>query len=144
MHTDDNSGRQQFVRPPDSTATSLAVGRRLGILLLLQLAAGLTLPFIFAKAVTLGSPAFLKAMAMQSFQIRVAVLLSFLGAALTVYLGVTAFPEFWRRSREAALLILTVCAISCTLDIVQAGNILSMLALSNRVTAAGGDVNRRL
>ncbi|GAB3303932.1 hypothetical protein GCM10027511_16570 [Hymenobacter humi] len=104
---------------------------------MLQLAAALTLPFILAKSLTAGSPAFLTAVAKDSFQVRSAVLLSFVGSALTVYLGVTAFPVLRRYSHTAALLFVVVCAVSCTLDIVQAGTILSMLAISNRFVEAG-------
>ncbi|WP_303312228.1 DUF4386 domain-containing protein [Hymenobacter sp. BT730] len=120
-----------------SSRDAFTIGRKVGILLLLQLAAALTLPFILSKSITVGSPAFLTAVAAHSFQIRAAVLLSFVGAALTVYLGVTAYPVFRRYSKSAALLFLVVCAISATLDIVQAGTIMSMLAISNRFVESG-------
>ena len=109
----------------------------MGILLLFQLAAALTLPFILTKSLTVGTPAFLTAVAAHSVQIRGAVLLSFVGSALTVYLGVTAFQVFRRYSQSAALIFIVVCAVSCTLDLVQAGTVMSMLALSNKFVAAG-------
>ena len=117
--------------------TAFTSGRKVGILLLLQLVAGLTLPFILSKALTAGTPAFLTAVARDSFQIRGAVLLSFVGSALTVYLGVTMFPVLRLYSKSAALVLLVVCAVSCTLDVVQAGTIMSMLAISNRFVDAG-------
>ena len=104
---------------------------------MLQLAAALTLPFILSKAITVGTPAFLTAVAKDAFQVRAAVLLSFVGSALTVYLGITAFPVLRRYSKSAALLFLVVCAVSCTLDVVQAGTMLSMLAISNRFVESG-------
>ncbi|GAA4033158.1 hypothetical protein GCM10022409_16850 [Hymenobacter glaciei] len=113
------------------------IGRKVGILLLLQLAAGLTLPFILTHALTVGTPAFLTAVAKDSFQVRSAVLLSFVGSALTVYLSATVFPIFRRYSTSAALLFLVVCAVSCILDVVQAGTVMSMLAISNRFVEAG-------
>jgi hypothetical protein len=126
---------EQIVQP--ALPTAFKIGRTVGILLLLQLAAALTLPFILSKSITLGSPAYLTAVAADSFQVRSAVLLSFVGAGLTVYLGITAFQIFRRYSSSAALLFLVVCAVSCTLDIIQGGFIMSMLATSNAFVTSG-------
>jgi len=120
-----------------SSLLTFTIGRTVGILLLLQLIAALTLPFILTKPITLGSPAFLTAVAAHSFQIRSAVLLSFVGSALTVYLGITMFQVFRHYSKSVALLFLVVCAVSCTLDIVQAGTIMSMLSISNAFIHSG-------
>src|SRR5688500_17948348 len=57
-----------------------SIGRTLGILLLLQLALGLMLPFILMAPLNTGTPGFLTAAAESSSQIRSAVLLSFVGA----------------------------------------------------------------
>lgn len=125
----------KFANP--SLLSLFSIGRTVGILLLLQLAAALTLPFILSKPITTGSPAFLTAVAEHSAQIRFSVLLSFVGSGLTVYLGVAAFQVFRLYSKSAALLFLVVCAISCTLDLVQAGTIMSMLSISNNFIASG-------
>jgi hypothetical protein len=129
------SQEENIVNP--SLPSAISVGRTIGILLLLQLAAALTLPFILSKPITLGSPAFLTAVAEHSVQIRSAVLLSFAGAGLTVYLGITAFQVFRLYSKSAAQLFLVLCAVSCTLDVVQAGTILSMLSISNQFVTSG-------
>lgn len=121
---------EKSVQP--SSQSAFTIGRTVGILLLLQLIAALTFPFILSKPITLGSPAFLTAVAEHSFQIRSAILLSFVGSALTVFLGITAFPVFRFYSKSVALLFLVVCAVSCTLDIVHAGTIMSMLSISNK------------
>ncbi|HEX9961174.1 MAG TPA: DUF4386 domain-containing protein [Pyrinomonadaceae bacterium] len=113
------------------------VGRTVGILLLLQLAAGLTLPFILLPPRIAGSPGFLTAAAESSFQIRAAVLLAFVGSALTVALGITAFPVFRRYGSRTAILFLVACAISCTLDIVHGGTVMSMLSFSQEYVKAG-------
>lgn len=120
-----------------SSQPALTIGRTVGILLLLQLIAALTLPFILSKPITLGSPAYLTAAAAHSFQIRSAVLLSFAGSALTVYLGITMFHIFRLYSRSVAILFLVVCAVSCTLDMVHAGTIMSMLSISNEFVNSG-------
>ena len=131
---------QEEKRIQPSSRSAFTIGRTVGILLLLQLTSALTLPFILSKPVTFGSPAFLTAVAEHSFQIRSAVLLSFVGSALTVYLGITAFQVFRLYSKSAALLFVVVCAVSCTLDVVQAGTIMSMLSISNEfVTSDAAD-----
>jgi hypothetical protein len=126
-----DQGKMSIQRTP-----SFKVGRTVGILLLFQLAAALTLPFILSKPITFGSPTFLTAVEAHSYQIRSAVFLSFVGSALTVYLSIIAFPVFRLYSKSAALLFVVVCALSCTLDIVHAGTIMSMLSISNQFVAS--------
>ncbi|HEX8247677.1 MAG TPA: DUF4386 domain-containing protein [Pyrinomonadaceae bacterium] len=108
------------------------IGRNVGILLLLQLVAGLTVPFIILRPQIMGSPVFLTAAAENSSQIRLAVFISFIGAVLTVSLGITALPVFRRYSNAAALWFLAVCVVSCTLDAVQNAAVMSMLSLSQQ------------
>lgn len=112
------------------------VGRTVGLLLLLQLAAGLTVPFILLGPLIPGSPVFLTAAAASSFQIRSAVLLAFAGGALTVSLGITSLPVFRRYSNATALWFLAVCVISCTLDMVHNATVMSMLSLSQQFVSS--------
>jgi hypothetical protein len=127
-----------FTQEKKSTQRSSAfsIGRTMGILLLFQLATALTLPFILSKPITYGTPTFLTAVTAHSFQIRSAVLLSFIGSALTVYLGIAAFQVFRLYSKSTALLFVVVCAISCTLDVVHGGTIMTMLSISNQFIAS--------
>lgn len=120
-----------------SLISAFTIGRTVGILLLVQLAAALTLPFILSRPVNFGSPAFLTAVAEHSFQIRSAVLLSFIGSGLTLYLGITAFQVFRLYNKSLGLLFLVVCTLSCALDIVHAGTIISMLTISNEFVSSG-------
>ena len=137
MHSHNIHNQEKSVQSISPSA--LTVGRSVGILLLFQLIAALTLPFILSKSITLGSPAFLTAVAEDSFQIRSAILLSFAGSALTVSLGITAFQIFRLYSRSVALLFLVVCAVSCTLDLVHAGTMMSMLSISNEFVASNAN-----
>jgi hypothetical protein len=121
---------------PGNTSTSIPA-RRVGILLLLQLVAALTLPFILSKPITAGSPAFLTAVADHSFQIRAAVFLSFAGSALTVWLGISMFQVLRMYSVPVAILFIVVCTISCIMDLVHAATIMSMLSISNSFIASG-------
>ncbi len=118
-------------------SSAKSVGRTVGVLLLLQLAAALTVPFILLSPIIPGSPAFLTAAAENSFQIRAAVLLSFVGAALTLGLGITALPVFRRFSQATAVWFMAVCIVSCTLDMVQSGTVMSMLSLSEHYMKGG-------
>lgn len=118
-------------------SSAKSVGRTVGILLLLQLAAGLTFPFILLRPLTTGSPGFLTAAAENSFQIRSAVLLSFVGAALTVSLAITTLPVFKRYGNPSAVCFLVVCVISCILDFVQAAAVMPMLSLSQEYVKGG-------
>src|SRR5215218_2912594 len=131
---------QEEKRVHPSSLSAFTIGRTVGILLLLQLAAALTLPFNLSKPITFGSPAFLTAVPEHSLQIRSAVLLSFVGSGLTIYLGIKAYQVFQLYSKSAAQLFLVVCALSATLDVVQAATIMSMLAISQEfVNAAAPD-----
>ena len=121
---------------PDSTRIPHNIGRTVGILLLLNLAFALMLPFIISSSITSGTPAYLTAVAEDASMVRLAVFISFIGAALTVYLGITTFHVFRSYSKSVALLFVIVCAISCTLDLIQGGTVMSMLSISNAFIAS--------
>ncbi len=116
-----------------------STGRTVGVLLLLQLAAALMVPFILLRPLTTGSPGFLTTAADYSFQIRAAVLLFFAGGALTISLGVTAFPVLRRHSHAWALWFLVICAVSFTLDAVHNATVMSMLSLSQQYVSESAD-----
>lgn len=117
--------------------TAKSTGRIIGILLLLQLAAGLLVPFILIGPLVQGSPGFLTTAAANAFQIRLAVMIFFVGGALTISLGITALPVFRQYSKAIALWFLAVCVISCTLDAVHSATVMSMLSLSQQYVNAG-------
>jgi Domain of unknown function (DUF4386) len=123
--------------PEESKRSAKSIGRVIGVLLLLQLAAGLTLPFILLRPGIVGYPGFLATAAANSRQIRWAVFIAFVGAALTVALALAALPVFRRYSTATAHAFLAVCAISCTLDVVHNASVMSMLSLSQRYLEAG-------
>lgn len=114
-----------------------SIGRNVGILLLLQLAAGLTVPFILLHPLVSGSPGFLTAAAESSFQIRTAVFIFFIGGAFTLALGITALPVFRLYSKATALWFLAVCVISFVLDAVHSSAVMSMLSLSQQYVNGG-------
>lgn len=112
-------------------------GRTLGVLLLLQFAAAIMVPFILLRPLTVGSPGFLTTAAENSVQIRSAVLLFFVGGALTVSLGVTALPVLRRHGSGWAYWFLVICAASFTLDAVHNAAVMTMLSLSEQYVGEG-------
>jgi hypothetical protein len=120
-----------------SKRSAKSIGRLTGVLLLLQLAAGLIVPFVLLAPSVIGYQVFLTAAAQNALQIRSAVLIAFVGGALTISLALVALPVFRRHSRATALGFLAVCAISCTLDMVHNASVMSMLSLSHRYLEAG-------
>jgi len=123
--------------PDDEPQSAKRTGRMVGLLLLLQLAAGLTTPFILLQPDVIGRSAFLAAAADHSLRIRSAVLIAFVGAGLTVALAVTLLPVLRRHSSRAAFALLAACTISCALDMVHNASVMSMLSLSQRFVQAG-------
>ncbi|HVF47579.1 MAG TPA: hypothetical protein VNA17_08450, partial [Pyrinomonadaceae bacterium] len=60
-----------------------SVGRMVGILLLVQMAAALIVPFVLMDALVRGYPAYLEIAAASGVQIRLAIGVAFLGLGLT-------------------------------------------------------------
>jgi len=112
------------------------VGRAVGILLLLQMASALILPFVLIGAK--GYPDFLETAAANAIQIRSGMALGFVGAALTITLGVWMFPVLRPYGKRAALWFLAVCTISAALDAVHNASVMSMLSVSEKFAASGG------
>ncbi len=116
--------------------SEMSVGRTVGILLLLQMASALIFPFVLIGAK--GYPDFLESSAANAIQIRTGMALGFVGAALTVTLGVWMFPVLRAYGKRAALWLLAVCTISAALDAVHNASVMSMLSVSEKFVASGG------
>jgi hypothetical protein len=117
----------------------MSVGRKVGILLLAQMASALIFPFVLMDAVRKGYPGFLETAAASGFQIRAGVVLAFFGAALTLVLAIKMFPVLRRHSFAAASALFVVCVISAALDAVHNGSILVMLSASEQYATGGVD-----
>ena len=114
------------------------VGRKVGILLLVQMASALILPFVLIRSLVGGSPGYLETAASSGGQIRAGVTVSFLGAALTLAIGIWMFPLIRQFGERAAIWFLAVCAVSSALDAVHNASVLAMLSVSERFTESGG------
>jgi hypothetical protein len=113
-----------------------AYGRRIGVLLLAQMACGLIFPFVLIDALRKGYPAFLETAAASAPTIRWGIALAVLGAALTIALGIAFLPVLRLYSRQAAVLFVVLCAISATMDLVHNATVLSMLSAAEQFATA--------
>ena len=113
-----------------------SVGRKVGVLMLLHLAAALMLPFILLERVR-GAEGLLANAAASPLQVRVAVLLLFVGSALAIGIAITALRVFRQHSEPMAYWLVALAAAGFTLQAVDNGAILSILSLSQEYAEAG-------
>jgi hypothetical protein len=115
-----------------------SVGRTVGVLLLLHLAAGLTVPFILLHSLT-APPGFLANGAGIPNQVRATVLLLFVGSAIAIGISCAAWSVFRQYSSAMALWVLAFAVASFSLQAVDNAHLLSMLSLSQEYVKAGAD-----
>ncbi|MBI2568125.1 MAG: DUF4386 domain-containing protein [Candidatus Schekmanbacteria bacterium] len=113
------------------------VGRIIGMLLLVQLATGLTVPYIVLLPLTTAPAGFLETAAGMSAQVRLGVLLLFVGGAVSVGVSVAAWPAVRERSYRLGLWLLALAVVNFTLQICENGHWLTMLSLGQAYAAAG-------
>jgi Domain of unknown function (DUF4386) len=114
------------------------VGRTVGVLLLLHLAAGLTVPFLLLNPV-IAPPGFLANAAGIPNQVRTAVLLLFVGSALAIGIVCTAWSVFRQYSTTMPLWLLALAVASFSLQAVDNAHLLSMLSLSQEYAKASAE-----
>jgi hypothetical protein len=112
------------------------VGRLVGVLLLLHLALGLTVPFIMLQPL-ISPPGFLLSAAGVANQTRTAVLIFFVGSALALATASAGWCVFREYSSAMALWLFALAVASLTLQAVDNAHILSMLSLSQAYAEAG-------
>ena len=118
------------MRSPKST------GRIIGILLLLHLITGLTAPYIMLHP--LNSPLSFNANdAGNAFQVRLSVMLLFVGGAAAMAIAFTAWPVFRQYSYTIALWVLALAVVNFSLQCVENAAWMSMFTLSQDYAKAG-------
>ncbi len=120
--------------------TEKSTGRIVGMLLLVHLAVGLTVPFILLDRAGIrgrGSAGFLANAAASAGQIRAAVLLLFLGSSLAIAITIAAWPVFRRYSIAMTLWLVALAIAAFSLQSVDNGALLSMLSLSQQYVESG-------
>jgi hypothetical protein len=119
-------------------SSAKSVGRTVGVLLFLHLAAGLIVPFIMLHPL-IAPPGFLANAAGVPNQIRAAVLLLFVGSAIAIGIACTAWSVFRQYSSAMALWLLALAVASFSLQAVDNAHILSMLSLSQEYAKASAE-----
>jgi hypothetical protein len=115
--------------------TEKSVGRTLGVLILLHLAAGLIVPFALLHRLRV-PPGFLVTAAGMPNRVRVSVLLLFAGSALAIAIACAALQVFRQYSSAMAYWLLALAVASFSLQAMDNANLLSMLSLSQEYASA--------
>lgn len=113
------------------------VGRIIGMLLLVHLATGLIVPYVLLRPLTSPPAGFLETAAGMSAQVRLNVLLLFVGGAVSVGISVATWPVVRERSYRLGLWLLALAVVNFMLQIVENSHWLSMLSVSQAYAEAG-------
>ena len=114
-----------------TSATS--AGRRVGMLLVVQLLAGLIVPYVLLQPVQAN---FLEAAAGAALLVRVCMLALFVGAAVSVAIAIGTWPHVRTRGDGPGLWLLVLAVINFTLQLLENTHWLSMLSVSQAYAAA--------
>jgi hypothetical protein len=117
----------------------LNTGRVIGILLLLHLIAGLTTPYIILRPL---AAAFDASATVNGSQVRLAVMLLFVGGALTIAIAVTGWSTFREFSFPLAIWLLALAITNFALQCAENAGYMSLLTFSQEYAkASAGDVS---
>ncbi len=114
-----------------------SVARWIGLLPLLQIAAGAVVNFMLLGPVFQNPPGFLLNAAPQALAVRLAVLFEIGLAAASVGIAIAAWPVFRRHSERMALWLIVLAAAGLALSALEGVGLMSMLSLSQAFAAAG-------
>jgi len=113
----------------------LKAGRAVGILLLAHLATGLITPYVMLRP--LNEPLVYDANdSRHAFQVRLSVMLLFIGGAVTIAIAATAWPIIREHSTALALWILALAIANFSLQCVENAAWMSMFTLSQQHASA--------
>lgn len=112
-------------------------GRIIGLLLPVHLATGLIVPYVLLLPLTTAPAGFLETAAGMPIQVRLNVLLLFVGGAVPVGIAVAAWPVVRQHSYALGLWLLALAAVNLSLQVVENSHWLSMLSLSQAYAEAG-------
>lgn len=123
------------------------VGRLIGMLVLIHLATGLTIPYILMQSITAPPASFLADAAGIASQIRLSVALLFVGGVVTVAIAIVAWPVLRQHCYAMGQWLLALSVVNLALQVVENQHWLSMLFLSQeytRAASASGDLLQAL
>src|SRR2546430_16398282 len=117
-----------------------STGRITGVLLLLHLATGLITPYVMLRP--LAAPLTFNANdAAKSFQVRLSVMLLFVGGAITIAIAVTALPVFRQHASALAVWVIALAIANFSLQCVETAAWMSLFNLSQDFAKAGASAN---
>ena len=117
-----------------------STGRITGVLLLLHLATGLITPYVMLRP--LAAPLTFNANdAAKSFQVRLSVMLLFVGGAITIAIAVTALPVFRQYASALAVWVIALAIANFSLQCVENAAWMSMFNLSQDFGKLGASAN---
>jgi hypothetical protein len=123
---------------PDHPGSDGRTARILGILLLMQSAAGALVNFGLLGPVMSAPEGYLPGVAANEPQVRAAALVGLATGAVTIIIAITAWPVFRRYSERLALAFLSFSTVSCTLLTLEHTHMLTLLSLGREYAQAGG------
>lgn len=106
-----------------------STGRIVGVLLLLHLITGLMAPYIMLRPLAT-SQNFTENNLINSFQVRLSIMMLFVGGAMTIAIAVTTLPVFRQYSYAMALWLLALAIANFSLQGVENAAWMSMFTLS--------------
>lgn len=120
--------------------SATTTGRRVGILLLLHLLTGLMVPYMMLQQLT-RPVAFAESSAANSFQVRLAVMLLFVGGAITIAIAITGMPVFRKHSDAMALWLLALATANFALQGAENAATMSLFTFSQTyVSSSAADI----
>jgi hypothetical protein len=115
----------------------VTTGRTIGILLLLQLITGLMAPYMMLQP--LGDLFTYNANeSAKAFQVRLSVMLLFLGATIVLAISFTAWPTLRERTRVAVLWMVALAVVNFSLQCIENAAWMSMFNFSQDYARAAG------
>lgn len=113
-----------------------AKGRTVGILLLLHLLTGLLVPYMLLQQLT-RPVSFAESSLANSFQIRLAVMLLFIGGAITIAIAITGMPVFRKSSYALALWLIALAIGNFSLQGAENAATMALFTFSQTYVSSG-------
>jgi hypothetical protein len=111
-------------------------GRSVGILLLLHLLTGLMVPYMMLQQLT-RPLTFAESNSASSFQVRLAVMLLFVGGAMTIAIAITGMPVFRKSSYALALWLVALAIANFSLQGAENAATMSLFTFSQTYVDSG-------
>ena len=116
---------------------SKSAGRAIGLLLLVHLVAGLTLPYVLLLPVSSPPGGFLDTAAAMDGTVRLGVLMLFAGAAASLAIAILLWPLVVERHLRLTLCLTALALASLVLQVLENAHWLSLLSMSQAFAEAG-------